>query len=1000
MYINRRDFIKTAGLTGIGFVFADFGFDIPKVKAATEDFKLTKAKEFTSVCHFCACGCGVIGHVRDGKLINLEGATDHIVNEGSLCSKGVGYAAIPNSDQRPQKPLYRAPGSDHWEEISWDEAIERSAKSLKKARDENWTEKETIDGKEYKVNRTDAIGFIGGSQVNNEECYLLVKMARALGIAFIDNQTRVCHSATPPALNAGFGRGAMTNSWTDLRNTQLVLIEGSNIAECHPMGMKGIMMAKERGAKIIHVDTRFTRTSKIADLHVQVRPGTDIAFLGSIINYIMENKFYNEEFMLTHTNAYHLINKDFKFDDGIFSGFDGKSHSYERKTWGYQVDAAGKPIKTTDLNHPDSVFSKLKEFYKRYTFEMASNISGAPVEKIKEVADMLVKYQPGVIMYALGMTQHTVGVQNIRCFTIVQLLMGNIGRSGAGVDAMRGQPNVQGSTDFGIMYQYFPGYLSYPTHKTATLEEWTKDNGTVGRKSLVNLLKAWLGENATKENNFGFDLLSKRNGYHNDSLYVSFEKAVEGIVKCMYITGQNPQVTNANLSIVDKGLANLDSLIVQDIFVTETASFWQRPGCDASKIQTEVIFLPAASYLEREGTLINSSRMIQWRYAGPNPPGDAKPDIEICNHLFKKVRELYKDSAQEKDQIIQKWTWNYPDKDTAETVLKEINGYDLKTGKLLNKIGEMKDDGSTSAGLWLYAGVFGNGINKSKRRGGTDPSKLGIFPEFAYTWPDNMRILYNRASCDKNGKPYDEKRKLVWWDESAKKWDGYDVPDVPNILDGPATPNGQKPFRMASEGVGRLFAAEHKDLDDTMQTRDHSYTPVDGPVPEFYEPIESPTENALHEKVKNNPCVIYPRVPELQKIGTKEEFPYVLCTSGIAEHWCSGAVTRNVPWLNELVKEPFVEIPVKLAAQLSIKSGIDVKVRSTRGEIKVKAMVTDRAKPLMINGVETFMVWMPYGWGFKGLSKGPSTNYITIDALDPNVQIQEFKACLVDVKKA
>lgn len=1000
MYINRRDFIKTAGVASIGLALADFGFDIPKVKAATKDFKLTGAKEFTSVCHFCACGCSVIGHVRDGKLINLEGATDSPINRGSLCSKGLGYGHIPNSDQRPKTPLYRAPGSDKWQEISWDEAIERAAKAMKKARDENWIEKETIDGKEYAVNRTDALSFIGGSQVNNEECYTLIKMTRALGAVFTDNQTRVCHATTPPALNAAFGRGAMTNPWPDIQNAKLIWVEGSNVAECHPMGMKAIMRAKERGAKIVHVDTRFTRTSKIADHHIQLRPGTDIAFLGAIISYILENKRYDEEYVKLNTNAYCLVTKDFDFKEGVFSGYDAEKRSYDQHGWGYQLDAAGKPIKADDINHPDSVYTKLREHYKRYTFEMASNITGTPAEKIKEAAELLITTKPCVMLYALGMTQHTVGVQNIRCFTILQLLLGNVGKPGTGIDAMRGQPNVQGSTDFGIMFQYLPGYLSYPTQETSTLAKWSDESGSFRAKFVVNLLKAWYGEKATKENDYGFSYLPIRNSHHNDSLYISFEKMIEGKVKCTYVAGQNPMMSQANLNLTHKGLSNLETLIVEDVFVNETSAFWERPGADASKIKTEVIFMPACSYLEREGTMINSMRMIQWRMAGPDKIGESKADLWIINRMFKKVRELYKDSSAQKDRAILDMVWDYPEENTAEAVLREINGYNLKTGKLLNGIAEIKDDGTTSSGLWIYAGVFAGDKNLAKRRGQADNGDMGIFPEYAWCWPDNIRILYNRASCDKDGKPLDEKNKIVWWDEAKGQWDGYDRPDVANLKEGPNTPGGQKPFRMNGEGFSRLFAASYKDRNADMTTRDHSYTPVDGPLPEFYEPVESPTKNSLHEKTQFNPCVIYPRLPDGQRIGTKDEFPYVLCTSSLAEHWCSGTITRNIPYLNELVKEPFAEISVELSKKIGIKHGDDVKVISARGEVKVKAMVTNRAKPLTVNGEETHIVWMPYNWGFKGLAKGPSTNVLTIDALDPNVQEQEFKACLINIKKA
>ena len=1003
MELSRRSFLKAAGLT-LGLSMARLGLDMPAVQAAAKEFKLKNCQEFTSVCHFCACGCGVIGYVRDGKLIQLEGAVDSPVNRGSLCSKGLGYAQIPNAENRLKKPLYRAPYSDKWQEISWEEAIDKAAHALYKAREENFIRTEVIDGQEVTVNRTDAISFIGGSQVNNEECWQLIKMTRGMGAIFTDNQTRVCHATTPPALNAAFGRGAMTNPWYDLKHAKLVWIEGANTAECHPMGFKNIMNAKkENGAKIVHVDVRFTRTSKVADKFLQLRPGTDIAFLGACIKYIMENNLVDHDYLRRNTNAYCLLRPDYKLENGIFSGYNEKERHYDKASWGYQVDAAGKPLKSDDLNAPNTVFTVTKEHFSRYTPEVASKITGIAPEDIIESAKMMATIKPLVFMYALGLTQHTVGVENIRCYTLITLLTGNVGIPGGGICAMRGQPNVQASTDFGIMYQYFPGYLSYPTEKTNTLAKWTKENGTFRAKFLKNMLKSWFGDMATPENDFCFNLLPIRNSHNNDSMYGAFDRGQNGGIKCMYVTGQNPQMTNANLEHVNRCLRNMDTLIYQDLFLNETGAFWQRPGDDPSKIKTEVIVLPACSYLEKEGTLTNSMRMIQWRMKGPDCVGESKPDYEICDMLWRRFRELYKDSTDPKDLPIKNMVWNYPKEHMVEHIMKEINGYDLTTGQLLNGIGEIKDDGTTNSGMWIYAGVYGGGIHHAKLRGQDDPGNRGIFAGYAWCWPDNIHKLYNRASCDENGNPINPDNKLVWWDPVKQEWDGYDVPDVGNRKTAPGTPGGNSPFRMNGEGIGRLFAATYYDLNADGTTRDHSYTPVDGPLPEFYEPVESPVKNILHEGNANaqfNPVVVYPRMPEIQKIGTADEYPIVLSTSSLAEHWCGGTITRNVTWLNEMVKEPFIEMSHSLAERLKVKSGDKVTVSSIRGSVTVKAMVTHRMQPLNCADKNIDIVWMPYNWGFTGLSKGPSTNYLTIDALDPNVNEQEFKACLVNVKKA
>ncbi|WP_417912403.1 molybdopterin dinucleotide binding domain-containing protein, partial [Candidatus Electronema sp. TJ] len=421
-------------------------------------------------------------------------------------------------------------------------------------------------------------------------------------------------------------------------------------------------------------------------------------------------------------------------------------------------------------------------------------------------------------------------------------------------------------------------------------------------------------------------------------------------------------------------------------------------------VKTEVIFLPAASFLEKEGTVTNSGRLVQWRYTGIKPTGESKSDLEIIDLLFRKVRELYAASAEEKDQIFKRAVWDYPKENMAEAVLKEINGSNLKTGEPLKGIAELQADGSTSAGCWVYAGVFGGGKNLTKRKDNkTDPSGLGLYREFAWSWPGNMKVLYNRASCDAQGKPLDEANKLIWWDADQGKWAGHDTPDVPKADEGPDKPSGQRPFRMAAEGLGRLFTAPYKDPDAASAEglpRDSSSVAADGPFPEFYEPMESPTGNVLHPNVAVNPCVKYPRIKTKQPVGAVKDYPYVLCTSSLAEHWCAGTFTRNVPWLNEMVPETFVEIPEKLASKLGIASGDKVRVWSARGELTVPTLVTKRMQTLQVNGQEVFIVWMPYNWGYKGLSTAASTNLITIDAGDPNTWIQETKACLVNLAKA
>jgi formate dehydrogenase major subunit len=812
----------------------------------------------------------------------------------------------------------------------------------------------------------------------------------------------------------------MTNHWLDLQNAKVFLIAGSNAAENHVMAMKWVTKAKEKGAKVIHVDPRFTRTSSIADVYARIRPGADIAYLGAIISYILEHKLYDDAYVRLNTNAAFLVKDDFAFEDGLFSGFNEETHKYDNASWGYQLDEKTKtPKQAASLDDPRCVIQKLRQHFSRYTFEKAEEISGIPAAQVKEIADLLVNNRPGTIMYALGMTQHTTGVQGIRCYAIMQLLLGNIGKPGGGVNALRGEPNVQGACDMSVLYNYFAGYIAQPDHDLPTLASYTQKYGTFRGKFMVNALKAWFGDAATPENDFGYGWLMKKNGKANYSIFKILENAYAGKVKFLYVMGQNPMVTNPNLSFVHDSLSKLDMLVVQDLWQTETACFWQKPGTDASKIQTEVILLPASYFMEKEGTISGSGRLVQWRYQAVKPPSDAKEDIEILDAVFKAVRKQYEGSADPKDQILHRAVWAYDGPSKAEEVLKEISGkahadVTLPDGKVLKKgdlvagIGQLQGDGSTSSGSWIYAGAFAGGKNLTKRRDNkTDPSKLGIYPGFAWTWPGNIHVLYNRASCDKDGKPFPGSAPIVWWDAEKKQWGGHDVADVPVKTDGPDTDNGQRPFRMAAESVGRLMAVpyKHPDLKAKKEKnldvpRDSSGVLADGPFPEFYEPVESPVANVLHPKVQSNPTLKYPRVKDKQPIGTAKDFPYVLCTASMTEHWCAGSVTRNVPWLNELAPEPWVEMPEQLAAKLGLRTGDRAKVSSARGTVEVKAVVTKRMQTMKIAGQEVTVVWMPYNWGFKGLSQGPSTNHLTIDAGDPNTWCQETKACLVNVVKA
>ena len=520
----------------------------------------------------------------------------------------------------------------------------------------------------------------------------------------------------------------MTNHWIDLQNCKTILVEGSNVAENHPMAFKWIRKAQENGAKIIHVDPRFTRTSAAADVYARIRPGTDAAFQNTMINYILVNKLYDEDYVMTHTNALFLGDEAFHFKDGVFSGFDEENHKYHTETWGYQLDAKGKPRVAKSLDDPHCVFSRLKTFVSRYTLEMGERITGIPADQIRQIAEMMAKNRPGSILYALGMTQHTTGVQGIRSFTILQLLLGNIGKPGGGVNALRGEPNVQGACDMAVLYNYMPGYLNSASNAEPTIRDYVRKNGIADSRYLVNTLKAFFGEAATAENDYAYAWLPKRNAAKDYGTLPMFEDALAGKLKLLWIVGQNPAVTVPNLKLTFDAMAKLETLVVQEIWETETATFWRRPGVDPKSISTEVILLPAAFFMEKNGTISNSGGMVQWRHAAVKPPGQAKSDGEIVDLVFRKVRDLVKDSKEPRDEIIRKAFWTYT---TAEDVLREINGYalrdnpetGLKAGDLVRKVSDLRADGSTSSGAWIYAGVFANGENLSKRRDSQNGSR-------------------------------------------------------------------------------------------------------------------------------------------------------------------------------------------------------------------------------------------------------------------------------------
>ncbi len=782
----------------------------------------------------------------------------------------------------------------------------------------------------------------------------------------------------------------MTNHWIDIRNSDCIMIIGSNAAENHPISFKWVTEAMENGAKLISVDPRFTRTSSKADIYAPLRSGTDIAFIGGIINYCLVNGLYNEEYVAEFTNASHLINSGFGFSDGYFSGFDQKNSKYSKSTWQYQLDENGIPKEDKTLKDPNCVFQLMKKHYSRYDADTVSKVTGCPkamfLKVTKKYCETGQRGKAGTIMYAMGTTQHTYGTQNVRSYAVLQLLLGNMGLAGGGINALRGESNVQGSTDHCLLFHIIPGYLKTPKAGDKDLQTYLKHYTPVSKdpksvnywkhypKFAVSLLKAFWGDAATEENDFAYNYLPKISG--NYSHIALFEALYKGVIKGMILLGQNPAVGGPNARMERKAMENLDWMVAADLWETETASFWKGPEVDPKKIKTEVFLLPAAASFEKEGSITNSGRWAQWRYQAVNPPGQAKDDLWILNAIFTRVQNLYKKEGGKFPEPITKLSWNYGEHPSSHTVAKEINGYNLTTGKLLSNFTKLKDDGTTMCGNWLYSGSYTEDGNMMARRELDDPTGIGLYPKWTWCWPVNRRIIYNRASCDTKGNPWNPDKYVIKW--NGEKWVG-DVPDYGKTV--PPEKNVGA-FIMKPEGHARIFGMGL----------------ADGPFPEHYEPVESPVKNMI-SSVQIDPIV---KVwdSEMDKIGTSDTFPIIATTYRVTEHWQTGAMTRSLPWLVELMPNMFCEMSKSLAKKKSIKNGDNVKIKSARGEIEAYALVTDRFQPFKLNGKVVEEIGLAWHYGFIGLSKGDSANCLTPHVGDANTMIPEYKAFLCDVKKA
>ena len=807
----------------------------------------------------------------------------------------------------------------------------------------------------------------------------------------------------------------MTNHWVDLKNSDLVIVMGGNAAEAHPCGFKWVIEAKkDRKAKLIVVDPRYTRSAAVSDFYAPIRAGSDIAFLGGVINYLLSKDKIHHEYVKNYTNAAFLIDEGFKFDDGLFSGYNAEKRSYGKDTWKYQMGKDGFAMVDPTLESPNCVFQLMKKHYSRYTPELVSKTTGTPQDAFLKICEMMAETSAPdktmTICYALGWTEHSVGSQNIRTMALIQLLLGNMGMAGGGINALRGHANVQGITDMCLYSEVLPGYLSAPTDadvdRKTYLEKRTPKPLRPNQmnfpqnfpKWFTSLQKAWYGAAATDKNDYGYDWLPKKDAAYD--VLAIFERMHQGKMNGFFCQGFNPLASVANKKKVGDALAKLKFLVVMDPLATDTSEFWKPHGefneVDPTKIQTEVFRLPANLFAEESGSFTSSGRVIQWHWKAADGPGESKGDIEIMASIFLKLKAMYAKDGGKLPEPILNLTWPYriPAKPAPEELLMEISGKALgevldpkdktkvlvKPGEQIAGFAQLRDDGSTQCGNWIYGGSWSQAGNLTARRDNSDPSGLGQTLNWGFAWPANRRIIYNRASCDMAGKPWDPKRAVIRWTGTA--WGGNDIPDMrPDA----APEEGVMPFIMTPEGVARLFAPGM----------------AEGPFPEHYEPFETPLDrNPFHPnnpKALSNPAArVYKG--DMETFGKAKDFPYVCTTYRLVEHfhyWTKHAKINAV-----LQPEQFVEISETLAKEKGIANGDKVKVRSNRGFIKAVAVVTKRIPTLDVDGKKVHTVGIPIHFGFKGVTKpGFITNTLTPFVGDANCQTPEFKAFLVNIEK-
>ncbi len=817
-----------------------------------------------------------------------------------------------------------------------------------------------------------------------------------------------------------------------MANADCIVIQGSNMAECHPVGFQWVTEAKARGAKVIHIDPRFTRTSAVADKHISIRAGSDIVLLGALINYVIENDAWLHDYVVAYTNAATIVSPEFRDTEdleGLFSGYDAETGTYDMSSWAYQRtqktgDTALPPderfLRDESLEHPHTVFQILKRHFSRYTPELVRETCGISEDDFAYLARTVTENsgrdRTTCFAYAVGWTQHTMGAQFIRTSAILQLLLGNMGRPGGGIMALRGHASIQGSTDIPTLFNLLPGYLPMPTADNTSLDHYldgVRSDDQVGFWSeaesyTVNLMKAWWGDKATAENNWAFDYLPKLTGPHGT--YQTVGKMMDDEIDGYFIFGQNPAVGSAHGRMQRLAMSHLKWLVVRDFAMIESATWWKDgPEIESGElrtedIETEVFFMPAANHVEKSGTFTQTQRMVQWRHQAVQPPGQAESELDFFYDLGIRIRERIADSTDPRDRPLLDLTWDYPldahGNPDPEAVLAEINGFHLegeKAGQPLSSYTEMKADGSTSGGCWIYTGVYADGVNHAALR----PRKADQSPDgddWAWVWPSNRRLLYNRASADPQGKPWSERKKYVWWDEDAKRWVGKDTPDFPLNLAPDARPeagatgaaglSGTDAFVMQPDGKGWLYAPNGL---------------LDGPLPAHYEPQESPVANPVYDQQRSPTRITMSSQDNLSAASGTEPgaqvYPYTFTTYRLTEHHTAGGMSRWLPYLSELQPEMFCEVSPELAAECGLEPYGWATIISPRAAIEAKVLVTDRVKALTIGGRTMHQIGLPYHWGVgsDAVVQGDAANDLLGIVMDPNVLIQESKvgACTI-----